>query len=195
MPTYAPTVWVNGTTAIEFALLNKMEQAIDVLHDALLLHLLPTGAIVAYGGSDTPSGWLLCDGSLVSTGGANAALFAIMGHAYNGGSDPGGGQFKLPDHRDRQVYGASATRIRGSTGGTRPHGHAITGTGSHSHSGSIGASGSTVGRGLVPPSPPSSFSSPGSHGHSISGSGGAHDHALSGTVDTARVGVRWLVKT
>lgn len=65
----------------------------------------------------TPSaGWLVCDGSLVSTT-TYANLFAAIAHAYNGGADPGGGNFKLPDYRDKVIVGVSGTKVRGATGG------------------------------------------------------------------------------
>lgn len=40
--------------------------------------LLPSGAIVPYGGVTAPAGWLLCAGQAVSRTGANANLFAAL---------------------------------------------------------------------------------------------------------------------
>lgn len=187
---YTKTVWVNGTTAIEHALLTNIENGIVAVH-ADLSKLFQTGTIVAFGGSTTPTGWLLCDGSLVSTT-TFAALFAVTGHAYNGGADPGGGNFKLPDFRDRQIIGVSATKVRGSTGGTRPHAHSISSDGAHTHSGTSGAASASSN---IQSFPNTDFSS-GTHTHSITvPASGGHSHTLAGTVDTAYSGVRFLVKT
>lgn len=64
----------------------------------------PAGAIMQFGGSSAPTGWLLCDGSTVSRTGANAALFAAIGTAYGAGD--GSATFKLPDMRGRVPVGA-----------------------------------------------------------------------------------------
>lgn len=53
------------------------------------------------------AGWLMCDGSLQLIA-SYPALFAEIGHDYNGGVDPGGGQFRLPDGQGRTVYGIGA---------------------------------------------------------------------------------------
>src|SRR3972149_720269 len=90
------------------------------------------GEVIWHGGSTAPSGWLLCDGSFVSTT-TYAALFAPLGHAFNGGPDPLDGTFKLPDLRDRMVLGKSDSgtgSTRGGTGGAEAHVH--TGP-SHTH--------------------------------------------------------------
>lgn len=72
------------------------------------------------GASGIPTGWLACDGSLIATA-TYPRLFAILGHSANGGTDPGGGNFKLPDLRDKVPVGVSGTRARGTTGGEETH--------------------------------------------------------------------------
>lgn len=62
-------------------------------------------------GGSAPAGWLYCRGQLVSTGGANAALYALVGHKFNGGADPGGSQFRLPDLREVFALGTSDTSL------------------------------------------------------------------------------------
>jgi microcystin-dependent protein len=64
---------------------------------------VPAGALVAYGGTSAPSGWLLCDGTAVSRTGANANLFAAIGTAYGVGD--GSTTFNLPDMRGRVPVG------------------------------------------------------------------------------------------
>jgi microcystin-dependent protein len=61
----------------------------------------PVGAIIAYGGSDVPTNWHLCDGSTHGS----AALEAVLGSATT------------PDLRDRFVVAAGTTYPRTSIGG------------------------------------------------------------------------------
>lgn len=82
----------------------------------------PAGAIVAYGGSTAPDGWLLCDGSLVSRT-TYADLFAVLGTAHGAGD--GSTTFGLPDLRDRFVRGKGASSAIGNTGGAATHLHAV----------------------------------------------------------------------
>jgi hypothetical protein len=63
--------------------------------------LLPSGAVMAFAMNTAPTGWLAADGSSISTGGVNAALFAAIGYTYGGS----GGSFNLPDLRGYFVRG------------------------------------------------------------------------------------------
>jgi microcystin-dependent protein len=67
-----------------------------------------TGIVVPWGSASIPSGFLLCDGQAVSQA-TYAALFAIIGTTYG---DPGGGNFNVPDLRDRTICGASAANSK-----------------------------------------------------------------------------------
>ncbi len=95
---------------------------------------VPTGVLYPYAGSSAPSGYLLCDGSAVSTT-TYSALFAVISYTYGGS----GGTFNLPDLRGRTPVGAgndgtaanNATRNRGSYGGD-------TRMPSHNHGGASG---------------------------------------------------------
>jgi microcystin-dependent protein len=58
----------------------------------------PVGAMMMYGGSVAPSGWLLCDGSVVSRT-TQAGIFSVIGTAY--GTGDGSTTFNLPDFRGR----------------------------------------------------------------------------------------------
>jgi microcystin-dependent protein len=67
-----------------------------------------TGIVVPWGSASIPSGFLLCDGQAVSQA-TYAALFAIIGTTYG---DPGGGNFNVPDLRDRTIVGVSAANSK-----------------------------------------------------------------------------------
>jgi len=54
-----------------------------------------TGVILYYGNAAPPSGWLLCDGSVVSQA-TYAALFAVVSTNFNT-SGEGAGDFRLPN--------------------------------------------------------------------------------------------------
>lgn len=122
----------------------------------LAAEVLPSGLLVPWGGSTAPFGWLLCDGSLVSRT-TYAALFTLVGHAFNGGADPGSGNFKLPDLRGRTVHGAdnfgvgaanrlpnlaAAAKVIGGTSGEDYHAMTVAEMPAHSH-GEVTMTGST----------------------------------------------------
>jgi microcystin-dependent protein len=114
------------------------------------------GQLVSLTGTVEPvTGWLLCNGALVSTS-TYDDLFTLAGHTYNGGVDPGSSQFKLPDLRGRTPVGSNATGIvtRGASSGaetvaltyamvpTHSHFYTMFSSGSHSHSGTSDTEGS-----------------------------------------------------
>jgi microcystin-dependent protein len=111
--------------------------------------VLPTGALVAFGGATAPTGWLVCDGSAVSRS-VYSLLFAAIGTLYGAGD--GSTTFNLPDLRGRVAvgYAASGGHVDVSTLGNndgvtvtyrRPkHRHTP-----HSHAYQHGASGTTGG--------------------------------------------------
>ena len=72
----------------------------------------PVGTIAAWAGgvSSIPSGWLLCDGSLISRT-TYADLFASIG-TYHGGGD-GSTSFTLPDLRNKFIVGAHSDQGTG----------------------------------------------------------------------------------
>lgn len=84
---------------------------------------MPAGAILPFGGSIAPAGYLLCDGSAVSRT-TYADLFAVVGTSF--GSGNGSTTFTLPDFRGRFLRGVDggagrdedrATRTAMSAGG------------------------------------------------------------------------------
>ncbi|TMQ07043.1 MAG: hypothetical protein E6J91_36570, partial [Deltaproteobacteria bacterium] len=85
---------------------------------------IPQGTIVAFGGATAPSGWMLCDGSVVSRT-IYANLFAAIGNKFGGGD--GVSTFNLPDLRGRFVRGVdggagrdpdAANRVPSTAGGS-----------------------------------------------------------------------------
>ena len=81
---------------------------------------MPTGAIVPFGGSSAPTGFLLCSGQAVSRS-TYSALFGVISTTYGAGDESS--TFNLPDLRGRVVAGqddmggSSADRLTGLTGG------------------------------------------------------------------------------
>jgi len=65
---------------------------------------VPTGTIFGYGGSTTPSGWLLCDGSEISRT-DYAALYAVINITYGNGDN--NNTFNVPDLRRKIPIGAT----------------------------------------------------------------------------------------
>jgi microcystin-dependent protein len=82
------------------------------------LIMTPSGVISAFAGATAPTGYLLCDGSSVSTTTYNQ-LFAILGYTYGGS----GATFALPNLKGRIPVGRDATigsfDTVGETGGER----------------------------------------------------------------------------
>jgi hypothetical protein len=111
---------------------------------------VPSGAIMAFGGSTIPAGWVICDGAAISRTGTNASLFAAIGTAWGAGN--GTTTFNVPDMRgmflrgvasgsanDPDRAGRTASNTGGNTGdnvGTRQtdefeiHNHTISNLGS-----------------------------------------------------------------
>jgi microcystin-dependent protein len=78
---------------------------------AATTYLVPTGAIIPYGGSSAPTNWLLCDGTAVSRS-TYATLFGVIGTAYGAGN--GSTTFNLPDFRGRTTVGAGTGTVTAS---------------------------------------------------------------------------------
>ena len=75
---------------------------------------IPTATIVPWSSSSVPTGFLECNGALVSRS-TYSALFAIVGTTYGAGD--GATTFKLPDLQDNVAMGKSGTKALASTGG------------------------------------------------------------------------------
>ncbi len=117
---------------------------------------LTPGAIIAFGGTTAPDGWLLCDGAAVNRT-AYSALFAVLGISWGGGD--GINTFNLPDLRGRF--------LRGSNDGTGRDPEAATRTASAA-GGATGDKPGTLQAGSYA-----------SHAHGVTDPG--HGHGLAGT--------------
>lgn len=100
--------------------------------------LFNAGFMFDYAGSSAPTGWLLCDGSVISRT-TYADLFAIIGTTYNTGGEAGT-HFRLPDLRGRASLGAGTgaspaltARTHAATGGAESHQLTTAEMPSHSH--------------------------------------------------------------
>jgi microcystin-dependent protein len=72
--------------------------------------LLPTGTILAFGGSSAPSGFVLATGQAISRT-TFANLFAVFGTTYGAGD--GSTTFNVPDLRGRSVFGFDSGNATG----------------------------------------------------------------------------------
>ena len=101
----------------------------------------PTGSVYTFAGSTVPTGWLKCNGALLSRT-TYASLFAVIGTTYGAGD--GSTTFALPDLRGEFVRGADdgrgvdAGRVLGSAQACQNASHTHTANtspaGGHSHS-------------------------------------------------------------
>lgn len=67
-------------------------------------NILPAGIMWDYGAAVAPTGWLLCDGAIVSRA-TYSALFTAIGTSFGNGTG-GGSDFTLPDFRSRTAVGS-----------------------------------------------------------------------------------------
>lgn len=89
------------------------QKAIKAYVDALggQTYLVPTGAILPYGGSAAPSNFLLCDGTAVSRA-TYVTLFGIVGTTF--GTGDGSTTFNLPNLKNRVPMGAGTGTVVGT---------------------------------------------------------------------------------
>jgi len=142
---------------------------VSKLAQEVLNRLLPSGTVVAFGGTVAPAGWVFCDGSTRNGGDAAfSALFAAIGKTYGIG-DGSAPSFNVPDLRGRTAIGAGqGTGLSNRALAAMLGIEAITQVPNHSHSVSL------------------TTASGGSHIHSVLGkrtSAGSQD-TLVGSVGT-----------
>ncbi len=76
--------------------------AVRLVNNKILNVQLPTGSIISYASSNTPSGYFECNGATVSRS-TYSQLFSVIGTTYGGGN--GSSTFNLPDLRGYFVRG------------------------------------------------------------------------------------------
>lgn len=89
---------------------NKTEDKLVPVAGATVYADNPIGSIIPYGGSQPPSGWLICDGRSLSKSNY-FDLFRVIGYNF-GGSDS---TFNIPDLRNRAAMGAGTTGALGAS--------------------------------------------------------------------------------
>jgi microcystin-dependent protein len=114
----------NAITSIQIASNAVAPESLTVALRTLLNSLSPPGTICAFGGTNIPDGWLLCDGHAVD-GQKYPALFSAIGNSWGAG-DGGDSGFNVPDLRGRCGIGAGtgislSPRTLGQTGGEESH--------------------------------------------------------------------------
>lgn len=149
---------------------------------------VPVGAVVAYGSSTAPKGWLSCLGQEVKRG-DYPDLFAVIGTTY--GSGDGTTTFNLPNLSGRVVVGQGTgagltARSMGAAGGAETHALTTNEMPSHTHTsnavggtlGLITADGNnTAGGGLDASAvEPNLYAAPAALSINSSGSGAAHNN-------------------
>lgn len=114
--------------------------------------VVPSGTILAFGGTSAPTGFLLCDGSAVSRS-TYSGLFTAIGTAFGSGDTTT--TFNVPDFRGRFLRGRDAGQSRDpdASGRTAMNTGGNTGDAvgsiqddafeSHSHNVSVGTAGAT----------------------------------------------------
>src|SRR5262245_63039868 len=102
----------------------------------------PTGAVMAYGGTVAPTGWLVCDGTVYNNT-SWPALAQILGNTFGGTA---GTSFAVPDLRGRDIIGAGqgsglTNRVLGASGGAETVTLTVAQMPSHNHTAVLNPSG------------------------------------------------------
>lgn len=101
---YTKQTWTNGVSKLNATRMQHIEDGLEAAASTAdtAEAALPAGAIMQYGGSSAPTGWLLCDGTAVSRT-TYADLFTAISTAY--GTGDGSTTFNLPDLQGRVAVG------------------------------------------------------------------------------------------
>lgn len=108
----------------EEAVEERLRRIEDAVRGGALGVSVETGVLFPFVGVVAPDGYLICQGQLILISaypaldklvGAGPATIAAGRFAFSGGSDPGGGQFRLPDLKGRMPIGLGIGDARGAT--------------------------------------------------------------------------------
>ena len=125
------------------------------------------GCITMYGGAAAPPNWLLCQGQTLSQTGTYAALYGVIGSAFNVGT-VAPGNFMLPNLQGRFPLGVNGAASPGAVGGNFSNTLAAANIPSHAHTITDVAHNHTINQSVH------GHADPG-HAHSISDPGHAHN--------------------
>ena len=111
----ATTVWVTVLIGLG---IGQTRSSDSLQTQASQAGIMPAGSVMFNAGAGAVTGWLVADGSIVSSA-TYPALAARIGEVYGDGGDAGGPLFNLPDCSGRVIAGkeASATRLTVATSG------------------------------------------------------------------------------
>lgn len=134
----------SATTAVELGYVSGVTSAIQTQINAV--QQVPSGAMMDFGGTVPPTGWLVCDGSAISRT-TYAALFTAIGVLWGVGD--GSTTFNIPSMSRRTTMGAggsgSATigNTVGNVGGEETHTLITAEIPAHSHTANVSDPGHT----------------------------------------------------
>ena len=115
------------------ATLNATTQKIDAQvftnQQAASAGQAPVGSGALWFAPTPPAGWLICDGSSLSTAAPYDKLFAAIGYTCGGS----GANFNLPNAQNAFFMGASSTHALGTTGGASTVALATANLPAHAH--------------------------------------------------------------
>ena len=126
------------------------------INTSTTLNILPAGMIMAWVSSTAPTGWLICNGAIVSRT-TYGALFAVIGTTFGVGD--GSTTFKIPDYKGAFLRGTGTNEVSGYTNytgsaintaqshATQTHKHDITDSG-HAHMQYVSANANSGGTGI-----------------------------------------------
>ena len=165
-------------------ILNSLVREENILPELLV----PVGAVVAYGSSNAPKGWLSCLGQEISRS-EYSDLFSVIGTTYGEGDSET--TFNLPNLSGRVVVGRGegedlTSRSMGDTGGSETHTLTASEMPSHTHTsnavggtvGLITANGNNTASGSLDTSPtePNLYAAPAALSIDSAGSGSPHNN-------------------
>lgn len=156
------------------------------LRDNAMAALVPTGTILSYGGTDAPTGFLLCNGDLY-TAAEQEELFNVIGYAFGGA----GLSFNVPDLRGRMPVGVGLhsdvntvgehDSITDASERTPHHLHDMSHIHQHAHTHGVGGS-------TGPPIPSTTYRVPSASTGGYLVVGSTHHHDMGGGISTAYTG-------
>jgi hypothetical protein len=101
----APLQFADATVQTTAMTTTYLTGVIQSVAGAMTNLVNPVGSVIAFAGSSAPSGWLLCQGQLISKT-TYASLWAIIGDTYLNGRSADASNFYIPDLREFYIKGA-----------------------------------------------------------------------------------------